>query len=277
MAPIEAVFFWTAIVLFALSTVLSLYTTVFKKAKAMDASFYISVLAFGSLTLAVFFRLQAVGNLPVAGPYESSLGGVWFIMAFYIVGSLRFTGIRTAGVALFPICLLILGYGIMSKPVLAPMAAAVRSIWLYVHVLFAWLAFGSFSICLGLGVLYIMKTGNSRGEFLKKIPEPERLEELAFKYLLFGFITDAVMIASGAMWAKNLWGHYWNWDPVETWSLLTWLVYGLIIHLRLTMGWRARRFVWLLILAFPLMVITYFGIDLLVKSSLHIFKVWQEI
>jgi len=277
MAPLEALFFWIALVLFALSTVLSLYTTVFKKAKAMDVSFYVSLLAFGSLTLSVFFRLEAVGNLPVAGPYESSLGGVWFIMGFYAGASLKFKALRITGIALFPLCLLLLGYGVMSNPLLAPMTAAVRSIWLYIHVFFAWLAFGSFSICLGLGVLYLLKDRNSEGEVLKRIPEPERLEELAFKYLLFGFITDAVMIASGAMWAKNLWGHYWSWDPVETWSLLTWLVYGLIIHLRLTMGWRARRFAWLLILAFPLMVITYFGIDLLVKSSLHIFKAWQEV
>jgi len=277
MAPLETVFFWTAVVLFALSTVLSLYGTLFKKAGAIDASFYISLLAFGVLNLAIFFRLEATGNLPVAGPYESSLGGVWFIMVFYVGASLKFKSLRITGIALFPLSLLLLGYGVMSNPLLAPMTAALRSIWLYIHVLFAWLAFGAFSICLGLGVLYLLKDKAPQRELLRKIPEPERIEELAFKYLIFGFVTDAVMIASGAMWAKNLWGHYWNWDPVETWSLITWLIYGLIIHLRLTMGWKGRRFAWLLILAFPGMVITYFGIDLLVKSSLHIFEAWQEI
>jgi ABC-type transport system involved in cytochrome c biogenesis permease subunit len=101
------------------------------------------------------------------------------------------------------------------------------------------------------------------------------MDELMFRYLIFGFITDAVMIASGAIWAKNLWGNYWSWDPVETWSLVAWLIYGLAIHLRVTMGWKGRKLAWILIFAIAGVIISYFGINVVVKSSLHIFEVRQ--
>ena len=57
------------------------------------------------------------------------------------------------------------------------------------------------------------------------------------------------MIGAGSIWAKDLWGSYWSWDPVETWSLLSWLIYGVALHLRFTLRWGGRRLAWLLIFA----------------------------
>lgn len=277
MALLESLFFWISVVIFAGATIFAIFSAVFKRSMGITIAFYLSLGAFLSLTIAILSRYFTVGNLPVAGTYESSLGGVWVIMGIYILGSLRYTSIRTTAIFLLPFCLILLGIGVMSDPVLVPMAVSLKSFWLYVHVVFAWLAFGAFSVCAGIGTLYLLKEKALHKELYSKIPSLERLEELMFKYLVFGFIMDAIMIASGAVWAKNLWGHYWNWDPVETWSLITWLIYGLAIHLRVTMGWRGRRFALILIFALPGMVITYFGIDLLVSSSLHIFKAWQKI
>ena len=81
------------------------------------------------------------------------------------------------------------------------------------------------------------------------------------------------MIASGAIWAKDLWGSYWSWDPVETWSLVTFLTYGIAIHLRLTRGWRDARFAWMAIVAILGNVISFFGVSFVVETSNHIFSV----
>jgi len=277
MAPLEAIFFWIAVGLYGITTSLFIYAFIFKNERILNRIDYLAITSFTIHTAAILSRWYTVGNLPVAGDYENALGGVWVIMLFYLYVSLRYKSLKAIGIAILPFSLLLLGYGVMRAPQLAPMVAAVRSFWLYIHVLFAWLAFGAFTVDLGLGVIYLLKEKNPDKGFYKKFPELSRLDDLMFRYLIFGFITDAVMIASGAIWAKNLWGHYWNWDPVETWSLITWLIYGLAIHLRITMGWRGRRFAWILIFALIGMVITYFGINLVVKTSLHIFEVWQEI
>lgn len=276
MSPLEAIFFWIAVGLYGITTALYIYAFIFKNEKVLNRINYFIGISFIVHTVAILARWQAVGNLPVAGDYENALGGVWVIMLFYLYASFRYKSLRAIGLAILPFSLLLLGYGAMRAPQLAPMVAAVRSFWLYIHVLFAWLAFGAFTITFGLGVIYLLKEKNPDKDFYNKFPPLPRLDELMFRYLIFGFITDAVMIASGAIWAKNLWGHYWGWDPVETWSLITWLIYGLAIHLRVTMGWKGRRFAWILIFALIGMVISFFGINLFVKTSLHIFEVWQE-
>ncbi len=276
MAYLESIFIWIAIGIYGTTTALFLYAFIFKNEKILSRINYFVSAAFLVHTAAILARWHAVGNLPVAGDYENALGGVWVIMVFYLYVSFRYKSLKAIGVGILPFSLLLLGYGVMNIPPLAPMPASVKSFWLYIHVLFAWLAFGAYTINFGFGIIYLLKEKNPEKDFYAKFPALERIDELMFRYLIFGFITDAVMIASGAIWAKDLWGHYWSWDPVETWSLITWLIYGLAIHLRLTLGWKGRKMAWLMIIALIGMVIAFFGINMMVKTSLHIFDAWQQ-
>jgi len=108
---------------------------------------------------------------------------------------------------------------------------------------------------------------------LAKLPPLEMLDDMMFRYVVFGFITDAVMIATGAIWAKDLWGNYWSWDPVETWSLVSWLLYGLVIHLRVSLGWKGSKLAWLAIVAIIGVLVSFWGVNFIVEKSAHIFNV----
>jgi len=81
------------------------------------------------------------------------------------------------------------------------------------------------------------------------------------------------MISAGAIWAKDLWGSYWSWDPVETWSMISWTTYGIAIHLRVTFGWRETRLAWLLIIALSTVIISFFGVNFMISTSQHMFNV----
>ncbi|WP_243372291.1 cytochrome c biogenesis protein CcsA [Geotalea sp. SG265] len=273
MSKYEAIFVWLAIAFYGITSALYIYAYVFKKERVIDKVIYPAAGAFLIQTAAIAARYMAVGNLPWAGDYEDGLAGSWFIMAFTLVISLRNRHLRGIGVGTIPMSLLLLGYGVMRSPQLVPMSVSLKSYWLVVHVLFAWLAFSSYVIAFGLSIMYLLKEKNPLKGAYQRFPDFPMLDDLMFKYLVFGFITDAIMIVSGAIWARNLWGNYWSWDPVETWSLVTWLTYGMAIHLRVTLGWRGRRLAWILIFALSGMIITYFGINLLVNSSLHMFNV----
>lgn len=277
MAPLEILFFWISVGLYGITSALYIYSLIFKNEHIISRIAYFVGISFLFHTATILARFHAIGNLPVAGDYENSLSVSWFIVLFTLYIIVRYKNLKIVGIATLPFSLLLLGYGVMRGAELAPMAASVKSIWLYVHVFFAWLAFGAFTIDFGLGFIYLLKEKRPDSEFYNKFPTLSRLDELMFRYLVFGFITDAIMIASGALWAKDLWGNYWSWDPVETWSLVTWLIYGLAIHLRVTMGWKGRRFAWILIFALIGMIITYFGINFIVQKSFHIFEVWKEI
>ena len=61
-------------------------------------------------------------------------------------------------------------------------------------------------------------------------------------------------------------GSYWNWDPVEVWSLISWLIYGIYLHLRITFGWRGRRLAWYALAALVAMIVSYWGIPFAVET-----------
>jgi len=103
---------------------------------------------------------------------------------------------------------------------------------------------------------------------LGKLPATEKLDILIYRFSAFAFVMLGIMIASGAVWAYKAWGRYWGWDPIETWALISWLVYGLYLHLRITLGWKGRRAAWLALFAVVLVIFSFFGIPL-VYPSVH--------
>lgn len=273
MAPLEAIFVWIAIGSYAVTSAVYIYSFVFRKEKILQSIVYFIGLSFIFHTTAILGRYYAIGHLPVAGDYETALGGSWVIILFTLYLSIRHKALKAIGVAILPFSLLLLGFGVMRNPALTPMASSLKSSWLYVHVLFAQIAFGAYTIAFGTAILYLLKEKKPEKEFYNRLPELPRLDDLMFRLVVFGFITDAVMISSGAIWAKDLWGNYWSWDPVETWSLITWLTYGLTIHLRVTMGWKGGKMAWLVIIALSGMIITFFGVNFVVDTSIHMFEV----
>ena len=84
------------------------------------------------------------------------------------------------------------------------------------------------------------------------------------------------MIASGAIWARLLCGTYWGWDPVETWSLASWLVYGLYIHLRLIFGWRMKRAAWFAVFSVIPVIVSFWGVGTLMTNR-HLFSIMDMI
>jgi ABC-type transport system involved in cytochrome c biogenesis permease subunit len=88
-----------------------------------------------------------------------------------------------------------------------------------------------------------------------------------------GFPWLTLSILAGAIWAQNAWGRYWGWDPKETWALVTWLWYLLILHLRPQPAWRGRRLAGLVIAGLGIVIFTFVGVPWLVRTvrleSLH--------
>jgi cytochrome c-type biogenesis protein CcsB len=277
MAYWEIVFYWVALVIYSVACGGFLYSFIFKNPRVMPKLTALVGLGFVALTLAIVARFNATGHLPWSGHYEYVLMGGWFIIAGTLFVGWQNKALQGLAVATVPLVIIMMGYGYMQKPGLTPMAASLKTVWLYIHVYFAWLSFGAYSLAMAAGVLYLLKRKSEALEVpnpaYDRFPTLGRLDELIFRYVVFGFITDTIMICAGAIWAKDLWGSYWAWDPVETWSLISWLIYGITIHLRVTFGWREKRLAWLAIFALSSVIICFFGVNLVVNTSLHIFQV----
>jgi cytochrome c-type biogenesis protein CcsB len=91
------------------------------------------------------------------------------------------------------------------------------------------------------------------------LPKPMVLDEIGYRAVVVGFPFLTLTIILGAVWAETAWGTYWSWDPKETASLVTWLIYGAYLHARVMRGWRGNRAAWLLVIGFLATLLTYFG------------------
>ena len=145
---------------------------------------------------------------------------------------------------------------------------ALKSYWLVFHVITAILAYGAFAVSFGLGLMYILKTYYEEN-VLKvelRLPPAMVLDELSYKIIIFGFSFLTLVIITGAIWANYAWGTYWSWDPKETWSLITWIIYAGYLHARLMLEWRGKRAAWLAILGFVAILFTFFGVNYLLPG-----------
>jgi cytochrome c-type biogenesis protein CcsB len=277
MTNLETIFFWMTLVIYALAAGGFIYSFVFKNPRFMPKMTWLIALGYLAHNLTVGTRFVATGHLPWSGDYESAMMAGWFIMGGTLWVGWRNKQLRPMATVTAPLVVLMMGFGVMRNPTLTPMAASLKTYWLYIHVYFAQLAFGSYALAMAAGVLYLLKhrtaTSGAPNPAYDRFPSLDRLDELIFRYVVFGFITDTIMIAAGAIWAKDLWGSYWSWDPVETWSLISWLMYGIAIHLRVTFGWREQRLAWLVVAALCTVIISFFGVTLMVDTSMHFFNV----
>ena len=277
MSNWETIFFWISLVIYSLAVGGYIYSIVFKNPRPIPRLTQLVALGLLVHSAAIVCRFFATGHLPWSGDYENSLMGGWFVIVATLIAGWRNKALQPLAAASVPLVVLMMGYGVERNPALTPMAASLKTGWLYIHVYFAWLAFCSYTLAMAAGVLYLLKrkslSPQASGSFYALLPPLERLDELIFKYVVFGFITDSIMIVAGSIWAEGLWGSYWSWDPVETWSLISYLVYAIAIHLRVGLGWRDSRQAWLVIIALSTVIISFFGVTFVVNSSLHVFQV----
>jgi ABC-type transport system involved in cytochrome c biogenesis permease subunit len=98
------------------------------------------------------------------------------------------------------------------------------------------------------------------GMILARLPRPEALEELAFRFMAIGFVFETLMLVSGAIWAQDAWGRYWAWDPLETWAFLTWLSLAAFLHARVAFRLSPRASALMILGVFALAFLTFFGV-----------------
>ena len=110
--------------------------------------------------------------------------------------------------------------------------------------------------------------GNCLEELTGLSPFGQALDNLSYRTLGLGFPLLTIGILSGAVWANEAWGSYWSWDPKETWAFITWLVFAIYLHTRLSKGWRGNRPAAIAAIGFFVVWICYLGVNLL-GSGLH--------
>jgi cytochrome c-type biogenesis protein CcsB len=217
------------------------------------------------------YRL-GIGHAPLSNLYESLIFFAWSILLLYLLMEWR-TKNKTVGAFITPIAFLAMAYASYSPNIssrIQPLVPALKSNWLIAHVLTCFLGYAAFALAFCLSLMYFFKRMDrpeGKSNFVRLIPRTSILDDLNYQMVAIGFLLLTLGIITGSVWAHSAWGSYWSWDPKETWSLITWLVYAAFLHSRMVRGWRGKRLAILSIVGFSCVLFTYFGVNYL--AGLH--------
>lgn len=248
-----------------------LIALVFRSEKTARLSSYLAWATTAVQTGAIIIRWVesyqlGIGHAPMTNMYESLIFFAWCIVLAYLLLEIKFPH-RGLGAAIVPFAFLAMAYASFGTDTgIKPLIPALKSNWLIAHVVTCFLGYAAFAVACGAGIIYLL-TGDDKPKD-RILPGKDILEEVIYRTVLIGFLLLTAGIATGAVWADQAWGTYWSWDPKETWSLVTWFVYAIMIHARLMRGWRGRRIAWMSLIGFGAVMFTYFGVNYLL-AGLH--------
>jgi cytochrome c-type biogenesis protein CcsB len=221
-------------------------------------------------------RGVAAHRVPWANMFEFSLTASAIIVGVFIVvqvwQNLRFLGAYITGFAL-----IVLGFGTVGFYVnVVPLPPALQSYWLVIHVFVATLGTAFFAIGAGLSLVQLVQTRREANKFaglkfLDTLPDAVKLENLAYRVIVVGFVFWTFTLMAGAIWAEHAWGRYWGWDTKEVWTFIIWTIFAGYIHARATRGWRGSRSAWLAIIGFSAVMFNFTIVNLFFKG-LHAYS-----
>lgn len=236
------------------------------------AGLAITVIAAATHIAGVVLRGIAADRAPWGNMYEFITTSLAIAVVVYLVLALRF-GMRWLGL---PVTLLLtIGQGLavtVFYVAVSELMPALHSVWFVIHIIAAATSGAAFNIGAIAAILYLVRSrAEERGEvrgYLARIPSAETLDRVSYRFHAFAFPLWTFTIAAGAIWAQYAWGRFWGWDPKETWSLVTWIIYAVYLHARATVGWKGRRAAVVAIIGVASFWFNFIGINLLV-SGLH--------
>jgi cytochrome c-type biogenesis protein CcsB len=186
------------------------------------------------------------------------------MVGLYLVIAWR-TNLTVVGALVTPLAFL---FALSSFALNAPTPALppqLQSIWLPAHVAPAFLGYAVFAVAFCLSLIYLVQErqlkAKRKGDLFRRLPSLEVLDNLNHRFVSWGFALFTVGIITGSLLAKETWGELWSWEPVEVCSLITWLLYAMLLHAR-SVGWRGRKAATLTIVGFVILVASFLSVNL---------------
>ncbi len=261
MLQLENTLFTITMLLYFASMILYFAFITVKKDSLSKVAFLLQLAGFMLHTAALICRGIGAGRLPLTNQYEFATSFAWGLCLVSIIFVVRFR-FPVLGAFAAPVIFLIIGYAAMQSKEVRELMPALRSNWLGFHVSTAIIAYGSFGVSFVLSVIFLLRDKmNAQGFLAQHIPDREKLDLISYRSVSLGLLFLTFTIVTGAIWAERAWGSYWSWDPKETWSLVTWIVYATYLHLRIRRGWQGRSAAIFAAVGFVCVLFTYIGVN----------------
>jgi len=203
-------------------------------------------------------RWYQAGHIPLITAFEFVTFFAMLVIGVFLLFSLKIKN-RMLGVFLLPVGLLLMFYAAFMSRDVQPELVIFNSLLLKFHVLTTLLGYAAWSITFAASVSYLYLEK-------KKTTSPGLFDRMAYRAAFFAFCFLTLGIITGALWGDRVFGQLWFWDPKETWSFITWLIFLAYLHARYTLDWKGRRAAILAIIGFLAVIFTYVGVDFLLPQ-----------
>jgi cytochrome c-type biogenesis protein CcsB len=229
------------------------------------------LLFIGFLFHSVFLCRQYVvlGTAPVLDLKSALSFFSWCVILVFLIFHLKFR-IMVLGSFVAPFAAFLMIISSAMPWTAGPVKPIFKSIWLTIHVGTIFLGNGLFAITFLVAVMYLIQEHQIKqkrfGSFFSRLPSLATLDSINYYALISGFPFLTIGMITGSIYAQIALGAYWQWDPKEVWSLVTWLFYAALLHERLTVGWRGRRAAVMSIICFSVLLFTFVGVSLWFKG-----------
>jgi cytochrome c-type biogenesis protein CcsB len=224
----------------------------------------------------VLFRALSVDRAPWGNMYEFSTSFGVVAVGTYLV--LLALGKKVRWIGLFLVGAVLLDLGLAVTVLYAAsdqLVPALHSYWLWIHVSCAMISGAMFLLGAVATGLYLFRdryeikvaagqSGGRLASMMERLPAASTLDKFAYRANAAIFPLWTFTIIAGSIWAEAAWGHYWQWDPTETWSFITWVVYAGYLHARATAGWKGRKAACVSLVGFACFLFNYFCVNIFV-------------
>ena len=273
MPNLNLFFLCTSLTSYLIGTIIYLVALKTNEKKWEKKATYITCLGLGIHTLALAIRWYEAGYPPLTSFHESMSGFAWAIVILYLILEFHYD-IRSLGAFVVPIAFCSLLFAMFLPNEIRPLAPILKSKWLKIHVTVGFFAYASFAMAAALGAMYLILEKQIKSKrphaFYYRLPSLDILDALSYRLISAGFPLLTISIIIGAFWAQDVWGSYWRWEPKETWSLVSWILYATLLHGRQAIGWRGKKSAYWSFIGFAAIVFTFLGVNILGRG-LHIF------
>ena len=271
------------------------YYLAFRRQLAWRSASLAAFLGLSAHALSVVARGFAAGRVPWGNMYEYSSLLALLVVAGYLFVVEGVFKVRLLGGFVLAFSVLTMAIAVMFLYVgPGPLVPALNSYWIKIHVVAAITGSSLFALGCIVTILYLAKDRRERrsaavapimggsvdlddapphfeagadepvGGVTRRgiLPPAAVLDRVAYRTIAFAFPIWTFAVIAGAIWAEQAWGRYWGWDPKETWSFITWVIFAGYLHARATSGWRGRRAAVIALVGFASLLVTYYAVNL---------------
>lgn len=255
----ELLILWAALIIYVISGSLAIVSTLFRH--RLDDFFQALLwLGFATHTAAIGYRWLRLDHGPFLTMFEILSSNIWSVTLFFALTYWRIPAIRPAAAFFVPLQFMMMGWLLLATPGESIFPPTYDTIWLYVHVSFGKVFMGAIVIASILSAIILTRHSKPVVEAFSGLPNNESLSELSYRFMALGLIFHTLMLVAGAIWAQDAWGRYWDWDPLESWSFISWLVLALALHVRITWKLDPKVAACMVLVVFVIAFLTFFGV-----------------